>query len=91
MIACVFPGQGAQKVGMGKELADAFPVCRQAFAEADEALGESLSRLCFEGPEEQLLLTENTQPAILAVSVAVHRLAHEHGIKPAFAAGPRIG
>ena len=91
MIACVFPGQGAQKVGMGKELADAFPVCRQAFAEADEALGESLSRLCFEGPEEQLLLTENTQPAILAVSVAVYRLAREHGIEPAFAAGHSLG
>ena len=60
MIACVFPGQGAQKVGMGKELAAAFPVCRETFAEADEALGEPLSRLCFEGPAERLLLTENT-------------------------------
>jgi [acyl-carrier-protein] S-malonyltransferase len=91
MIACVFPGQGAQQVGMGKELAEAFPVCRETFAEADEALGESLSRLCFEGPEEPLLLTENTQPAILAASIAVDRLAREHGIAPAFAAGHSLG
>src|SRR4029450_12694575 len=91
MIACVFPAQGAQKVGMGKELAAAFPVCRQAFVEADEALGESLSRLCFEGPEERLLLTENTQPAILAASIAVDRLARENGIAPAFAAGHSLG
>jgi [acyl-carrier-protein] S-malonyltransferase len=91
MIACVFPGQGAQKVGMGKDLAEAFPVCRETFAEADEALGESLSRLCFEGPEERLLLTENTQPAILAASVAIYRLAREHGIAPASAAGHSLG
>jgi [acyl-carrier-protein] S-malonyltransferase len=91
MIACVFPGQGAQKVGMGKDLAEAFPVCRETFAEADEALGESLSRLCFEGPEERLLLTENTQPAILAASVATYRLARENGIAPAFAAGHSLG
>ena len=70
MIAFVFPGQGSQKVGMGKALADAFPVCRQTFDEADAALGESLSRLCFEGPEDELMLTENQQPAILA---AQHR------------------
>ena len=74
MIAFVFPGQGAQKVGMGKALAEAFPICRQTFDEADEALGESLSGLCFDGPESQLLLTENAQPAILAVSVAAARL-----------------
>src|SRR5688572_845328 len=90
-IACVFPGQGAQKVGMGKELADAFPICRDAFREADEALGESLSTMCFEGPEEQLLLTENTQPAILAASVAVYRLARERGIEPSCAAGHSLG
>ena len=91
MIACVFPGQGAQKVGMGKELAEAYPICRDTFAEADAALGESLSTLCFEGPEPQLLLTENTQPAILAVSVAIYRLAREHGVTPAFAAGHSLG
>ena len=70
MIAFVFPGQGSQKVGLGKALADRFPMCRQTFEEADAALGERLSRLCFEGPEDQLTLTENTQPAILAVSIA---------------------
>ncbi len=91
MIACVFPGQGAQKVGMGKDLAASHPICRETFAEADDALGESLSTLCFEGPEERLLLTENTQPAILAASVAVHRLARQSGIEPAFAAGHSLG
>jgi [acyl-carrier-protein] S-malonyltransferase len=91
MIACVFPGQGAQKVGMGKELADAYPVCRDTLAEADDALGEPLSTLCFEGPEPQLLLTENTQPAILAVSVAIYRVARAHGLEPAFAAGHSLG
>jgi [acyl-carrier-protein] S-malonyltransferase len=90
-IACVFPGQGAQKVGMGRELAEAFDVCRQTFAEADEALGEPLSTLCFEGPEERLGLTENTQPAILAVSVAAYRLAASRGIAPALAAGHSLG
>jgi len=91
MIACVFPGQGAQKVGMGRELAEQFPVCRETFAEADAALGEPLSALCFDGPEEKLLLTENTQPAILAVSVAIYRLAASRGITPAFAAGHSLG
>ena len=80
MIAFVFPGQGAQKVGMGKALAESFPICRQTFDEADAALGESLSGLCFDGPESQLLLTENTQPAILAVSVAACRLVVSHGV-----------
>ena len=91
MIACVFPGQGAQKVGMGRELAEQFAVCRETFAEADAALGEPLSALCFDGPEEKLLLTENTQPAILAVSVAIYRLAASRGITPAFAAGHSLG
>ncbi len=91
MIAFVFPGQGAQKVGMGKTLADAFPICRDTFAEADAALGEPLSALCFEGPEDRLMLTENTQPAILAMSTAVARLAVSHGIRAAFAAGHSLG
>jgi [acyl-carrier-protein] S-malonyltransferase len=91
MIAFVFPGQGAQKVGMGKALAEAFPMCRQAFDEADAALGESLSRLCFDGPDDRLMLTENTQPAILAMSTAVARLAVSKGIRPAFAAGHSLG
>ena len=91
MIAFVFPGQGAQKVGMGQALAEAFPICRQTFDEADAALGESLSALCFEGPEDKLMLTENTQPAILAMSTAVARLAVSKGIRPAFAAGHSLG
>lgn len=91
MIAFIFPGQGSQKVGMGKALADAHPICGDTFAEADEALGESLSRLCFEGPEDQLTLTENTQPAILAVSVAAWRLVASLGITPAFVAGHSLG
>jgi [acyl-carrier-protein] S-malonyltransferase len=91
MIAFVFPGQGAQKVGMGKALADAFPMCRDTFAEADAALGEPLSTLCFEGPDDRLMLTENTQPAILAMSTAVTRLAVSRGITPAFAAGHSLG
>lgn len=91
MIAFVFPGQGSQRVGMGKALSAAFPVCRQTFEEADEALGESISRLCFEGPEEQLTLTRNTQPAVLAVSVAVDRLLRSRGHAPAFLAGHSLG
>ena len=91
MIAYVFPGQGAQKVGMGQALADALPVCRQVFDEADAALGEPLSRLCFEGPEDRLQLTENTQPAILAASVAALRAVESRGIRPAFAAGHSLG
>ncbi|HET7220107.1 MAG TPA: ACP S-malonyltransferase [Vicinamibacterales bacterium] len=91
MIAFVFPGQGAQKVGMGKALADQFPVCRETFAEADAALGEPLSRLCFEGPEDRLQLTEYTQPAILAVSVAATRLIESRGLRPALAAGHSLG
>jgi [acyl-carrier-protein] S-malonyltransferase len=91
MIAFVFPGQGAQKVGMGQALAERFPICRETFDEADTALGESLSTLCFSGPEDRLLLTENTQPAILAVSVAACRLVESQGVRPAFAAGHSLG
>jgi [acyl-carrier-protein] S-malonyltransferase len=91
MIAFVFPGQGAQKVGMGQSLAARFPICRDVFAEADNALGESLSTMCFEGPADALLLTENTQPAILAMSVAVLRLVESHGVRPSFAAGHSLG
>jgi [acyl-carrier-protein] S-malonyltransferase len=76
---------------MGKALADAFPMCRDTFAEADEALGEPLSRLIFEGPEDQLMLTENTQPAILAVSTAACRLLESRGLTPAYVAGHSVG
>jgi len=91
MIAFLFPGQGSQKIGMGKALADAHPICRQTFEEADAALDEPLSRIIFEGPEDQLTLTENTQPAILAVSIAAHRLLTARGLQPAFVAGHSLG
>jgi [acyl-carrier-protein] S-malonyltransferase len=91
MMAFLFPGQGSQKVGMGKALADAYPVCRETFEEADAALGEPLSRIIFEGPEDQLTLTENTQPAILAVSIAAYRLIASRGLRPDFVAGHSLG
>ncbi len=90
-IAFLFPGQGSQAVGMGRELAERFPIAAQTFAEADTALGFPLSRLCFEGPEEDLRLTENTQPAIMTVSVAAARVLAEHGVSPALAAGHSLG
>jgi [acyl-carrier-protein] S-malonyltransferase len=76
---------------MGRALADAFPVCRDTFVEADDALDEPLSRLCFEGPEDRLMLTENTQPAILTVSTAAWRLLVSKGIEPGFVAGHSLG
>ena len=91
MIAFVFPGQGAQKVGMGQSLVARFPICRDVFAEADAALSETLSTMCFEGPADALMLTENTQPAILGMSVAVLRLVESYGIRPSFAAGHSLG
>jgi [acyl-carrier-protein] S-malonyltransferase len=91
MIAFIFPGQGAHRVGMGRALAEAFPICRETFDEADAALGAPLSRIIFEGPEEQLTLTENTQPAILAVSTAAARLLASRGLVPAFMAGHSLG
>jgi len=90
-VAFVFPGQGSQKTGMGKSWNDGFPVAREAFAEADAALGESLSGLCFDGPDERLQLTANTQPAILAVSVAIARVLAAEGFHPDIVAGHSLG
>ncbi|HUN58292.1 MAG TPA: ACP S-malonyltransferase [Candidatus Binataceae bacterium] len=91
-IAWLFPGQGAQKVGMGADLAGVFPAARQVFEEADEALGFGLSRLCFEGPEEELRLTANTQPATLATSIAALRaLQSQIKLTPEVAAGHSLG
>src|SRR4029077_14605628 len=90
-IAFLFPGQGSQSIGMGKELADKYAIARQTFDEADEALGYKLSQLCFEGPEDQLRLTEITQPAILTASIAALRVLNEKGVKPAFVAGHSLG
>jgi [acyl-carrier-protein] S-malonyltransferase len=90
-IAFLFPGQGSQAVGMGRDLAERFPVAADTFAEADDACGFALSKLCFEGPEEDLKLTENTQPAILAVSVAALRVLASQGIEPTLAAGHSLG
>ncbi len=90
-IAFLFPGQGSQTVGMGKELAEKYPVARQTFEEADEALAYKLSQLCFDGPEEKLRMTEITQPAILTASVAAWRVLREKGVNPSFVAGHSLG
>jgi [acyl-carrier-protein] S-malonyltransferase len=89
--AFLFPGQGSQSVGMGKSLAEAYPCARAVFDEADCVLGFPLTRLCFEGPEENLRLTENTQPALLAVSTAAHAVLREHGLRPDYVAGHSLG
>jgi [acyl-carrier-protein] S-malonyltransferase len=91
VIAFIFPGQGSQTVGMGRALAEAHPACRAVFDEADGALGESLSAICFEGPSERLMLTENTQPAILTVSTAAARLLASEGVQADFVAGHSLG
>jgi len=91
VIAFLFPGQGAHKVGMGRALADTYPICRETFEEADAALGEPLSRIIFDGPDDQLTLTENTQPAILAVSTAAARFLASRGLVPSFVAGHSLG
>ncbi len=90
-IAFVFPGQGSQYAGMGQELAQNFPAARRVFEEADDALGFAISGLCFEGPEDELRLTENTQPAILSCSVAVHAVLRERGVEPDYVAGHSLG
>ena len=87
----MFPGQGSQQVGMGRELAAMFPVAKETFDEADEALGYKLSQLCFEGPEDQLKLTEITQPAILTTSVAAWRVLQSQGIEPSYVVGHSLG
>lgn len=89
---CVFPGQGSQRVGMGRDLAAAFPVARRTFEEADDRLGTPLARLCFEGPEETLRLTEHAQPAILTASVAAYRVLREVAdVRPVAVAGHSLG
>jgi [acyl-carrier-protein] S-malonyltransferase len=90
-IAFLFPGQGSQAVGMGKELASNHPIARQTFEEADETLGYKLSQVCFDGPEDQLRMTEITQPAILTATVAAWRVLNEKGLKAAFVAGHSLG
>jgi len=89
--AFVFPGQGSQFIGMGRSLAEKFAAARAIFDQADEALGFSLTQLCFEGPAEILQLTENMQPALLTVSVAAGRVLDEHNVHPDFVAGHSLG
>src|SRR4029079_5744828 len=89
--AFVFPGQGSQYPGMGRELFDKYPAARKVFEEADNALGFSLSKLCFEGSQEELKLTENTQAAILTTSIAAYRVLEERGSFPDYVAGHSLG
>ena len=90
-VAFVFPGQASQYPGMGKELAEMYPSAKAVFDEADEALGFSISKMCFEGSEEDLKLTANTQPAILTCSMATYRVLEEKGLAPDFVAGHSLG
>jgi len=90
-VVFLFPGQGSQYAGMGRELADSFPVAGRVFEEADRALGFSISQLCFSGPDEALKLTENTQPAILTVSVAAYHVLEQKGVRPDYVAGHSLG
>ena len=90
-IAFIFPGQGSQALGMGKDLAEKYSIARQTFEEADQALGYKLSQICFEGPEEQLRLTEITQPAILTASIATLRVLEGRIPKPSYVAGHSLG
>jgi [acyl-carrier-protein] S-malonyltransferase len=90
-IAFLFPGQGSQFAGMGKSLVEAHPEAAAVFAQADEALGFPISKLCFEGPEEELKLTENTQPALLAVSTAAFAVLRAKGLAPDYVAGHSLG
>jgi [acyl-carrier-protein] S-malonyltransferase len=90
-VAFVFPGQASQYPGMGKELAEKYPAARAVFDEADKALGFAISKMCFEGTEDELKLTANTQPAILTASVAAYRVLEERGIAPDFVAGHSLG
>ena len=91
IFALLFPGQGSQAIGMGKDLAENYPIARQTFEEVDEVLGYKLSQLCFEGPEDQLRLTEITQPAILTVSVAALRVLETRVHRPCYVAGHSLG
>lgn len=90
-VAFLFPGQGSQSAGMGRSLAQSCPEARQVFEEADDALGFAISRLCFEGPDSDLKLTENTQPALLTVAVAAHRVLAKAGVSANYVAGHSLG
>ena len=90
-LAFVFPGQGAQKVGMGKDFYDNYDVAKKMFKEADEALGYSIMKMCFEGPEEDLKLTANTQPAILTISCIANEILKENGVQPEITGGHSLG
>src|SRR5262245_21503777 len=89
--AFLFPGQGSQFAGMGRSLADSYAIARQTFEEADDTLAFALSTLCFEGPDDALKLTENTQPALVTVSTAAWRVLAERGAAPDFVAGHSLG